>query len=424
MKRILWCVLVIVLAMGCLPAKGFAKDCEFEFYYQKIDRVEQVNNPEPKGWWEKAKAVVKSGLNTVARVWEKEVTRNFLPGEGEKTWYSEKDHNLAYKVSRVKVRNEAHLLELMGAAGDESKLTEGQKALLEVYRHSKSQALKDRLPYSFRSDVKVLLTDTTGFDDEKKYPNIEKDFWPYSSGFAISMNSNHFNYPGGYDTAKSTFIHEFSHSMDHGISEFIKPYGADGSHYTNELTKSRASFVEGWAEFNQMLDSPQDASMRKRLLKVVRVEKEDGKYDDIPIDSPKLSGEDLTHVEGLDALVLYRLSQECQNGREKVFKTFVDTNYPWRSLKTYLKGFVKNNPGDAKKAAAILDEVMVGKLSDAQMKEFLGDSAGVQGYLNARLAAKFPQFAPASSATPIFDFIKILGPVSVIASGTNPFENH
>ena len=110
--------------------------------------------------------------------------------------------------------------------------------------------------------ARMVPTDTTGFDDPKKFPQVENDFWPNSTGRMIQMSSNFFNYWGSDDDAKATFVHEFSHSCDRTVKEFIKPYGKDGRHSCNELTRNRSAFVEGWAEFNEMLDFP---SERRRI---------------------------------------------------------------------------------------------------------------------------------------------------------------
>ena len=96
-----------------------------------------------------------------------------------------------------------------------------------------SQAIADEAKIGYIPTVKVILSDTTGFDDKSKYPNVTKDFWPYSSNLAINMCSNNYNYPGGDKDAASTFVHEFAHCLDATFKEFKNPYGLDGSHYGN-----------------------------------------------------------------------------------------------------------------------------------------------------------------------------------------------
>ncbi len=407
--KAVWRITLLALVLAVLlPTMAAAKECEFEFYYQKIEAVKQINNPNPQGWWEKTKAAVKGAGNWVARQWEKGVTRNFFPGSGEKTWYSEEDPNTAYTVKRVKVSTEAELMAQMGAKA-EYELSDGQKALLEIFRHSKSQAIKDRMQYSFRSKVKVLLTDTTGFEDESKYPNITKDFWPYSSGFAISMNSKRYNYPDGAEDAKSTFVHEFAHTLDLTMQE-MNGYGPDGTHYSNEKTKPRAAFLEGFAEFNQALDDPSEAVRYRNRNKTIMVEKSKGEYDHV--DATKLSGKDLLSVEGINAMIMYRMATEIDGGRDKVFKAFKDSNWPWRSIKQFLHSATKNNPADIEKIALILDSETLGKLSDAEMKNYLGDSDALKAYLAKRKEIKSGTASTTAGTGTL---------VPVTVEGTNPF---
>jgi len=385
----------MVILVGLLtPSAARATESEFEFYYQRIEAVEQINEPKPEGWWEKTKAFVKGVGNAIAGTFEK-VTRTYFPGEGEKRWYSEKDKNLAYKLKRTKVKSEAHLLELMGAkSGDVSKLTDGQKALLAVYRHSQSASVKDRMSVSYRSKIAVMLSDTTGFDDPKKFPQVENDFWPNSTGRMIQMSSNFFNYWGSDDDAKATFVHEFSHSCDRTVKEFIKPYGKDGRHSCSELTHSRTAFVEGWAEFNEMLDFSFERERIQRSIANIRIEQKNGEYKSVPVTDPSISGKDLMNVEGVIANLFYRMATELPGGRAKVFASFKNTNIYWRSTKMMLKDYVQKNPGDAKALAAILNESTLGKLSDKEILSYLGDCPGVREFLTSRNAAKTTTAAP------------------------------
>ncbi len=389
MRRVWMALFAVVLVIGLLkPPAVQATESEFEFYYQRIEAVEQINNPEPKGWWEKTKSFVKGIGNTIAGGFEK-LSRTYFPGEGEKRWYSEKDKTIAYKLQRTKVRDEAHLFELMGVKnGDLSKLTDGQKALLAVYRHSQSQSVKDRMSVSYRSKIAVTLSDTTGFDDASKYPQVENDFWPCSTGRMIQMSSNFFNYYGSDEDAKSTFVHEFSHSCDRTIKEFIKPYGKDGRHSCNELTHPRSAFVEGWAEFNEMLDSKSECDRMKNAVKTVKLENGTGSdgdnYTKVPATDPSLTGRDLMSVEGVVAMVFYRMSSELPDGRTKVFNSFKNTDIYWRTTRSMLKDFTSKNAGDAKALAAILNEETHGKLSDADLIYYLGNGAGVKEFIEAR----------------------------------------
>lgn len=399
-KRIPIAIIVVVILIGLLtPKTAMATESEFEFYYQRIEAVEQINTPKPEGWWEKTKAFVKGVGNAIAGTFEK-VTRSYFPGEGEKRWYSEKDKNIAYKLERTKVKSEAHLLELMGAKnGDVSKLTDGQRALLAVYRHSQSQSVKDRMSVSYRSKIAVMLSDTTGFDDSKKFPQVENDFWPNSTGRMIQMSSNFFNYWGSDDDAKATFVHEFSHSCDRTVKEFIKPYGKDGRHTCSELTHSRTAFVEGWAEFNEMLDFSFERERIQRSIGTIKIEQGNGEYKNVPATDASISGKDLMNVEGVVANLFYRMATELPDGRAKVFASFRNTNIYWRTTQKLLRDFVKKNPADAKALAEILNGETHGKLSDAEMLLYLGNNADVQKFLKTRNTASTVAVSPAGTSS-------------------------
>ncbi len=386
MNRLRIAVLIIGLMLVCTGSVLEAKDTEFEFYYQAIEKVVQINNPNPQGPWETAKSLLKSGINSGLRFWERAFGRSLFTGEGSKRWYSRENSCIAYDVRRVKVRSEAHLLQLMGAE-TESDLSDGQKAMLAVYRHSRSQAINERHQYGYISKVKVILSDTSGFEDQGKYPHVRRDFWPFSQGSLIMMSTNFFSYPGSEDNARSTFVHEYSHSMDRTIKEFISPYGKDGTHYTNELTKPRSAFVEGWAEFNEMLDSEYEVKAMKSSIKNVRIESKTiaGDYQMVSADNPDLSGADLLSVEGINAMILYRLANEVPDGRKKIFETFSKTNWKiFRSLSTFSRDFARRYPEDAAKLAEIIDSESKGRFSETELIEYAGDSAGMRDYLKTR----------------------------------------
>lgn len=419
MQKRLLSLLVLFMVLGfAFTSVEVSADTEFNFYYQRIEKVVQINNPEPKGWWEKTKSFVKSGVNAVKRTWESTVTRNYTLGEGSKRWYSEEDHNIAYDVQRVKVTSEKHLLELMGVK-DESTMTDGQKALLAVYRHSTSQNIKDRMKYSFRKKINVILSDTTGFENPANYPHVEDDFWPYSSGPTIQMSSGRYNWPGSEDTARSTFVHEFAHSYDRTIKEFIKPYGKDGSHFANELTKPRTAFVEGWAQFNEMLDSSDKVRHINNAITFIKIEDKGkaGTYTNVEPDT--LSGKDLLSVEGINAVILHRIATEVPDGKDKVFTAFTSTSWKlFRSLKTITSQLCKKNSDNIAAIARIIDEQTLGKLSDKEFQEFIGSSDAAKEFLKNRGKATEAAVEAAAGATkasgkPVEFQIKI--------DGSNPF---
>ena len=405
--------LVLSFVLLWWPTDAQAKDTEFEFYYQHIEKVIEINNPEPEGWWENAKSFIKKGVNTAKKAWEKNITRRYFPGEGKKTWYSRGDSNLAYEVQRTRVKSEKHLLNLMGANSEED-LSDGQKALLAVYRHSKSEAIKERLPYGYQSKIKVMLSDTTGFDDPNTNPHTRRDFWPYAHGNLIQLSSGRYNFPGSDSDARSTFVHEFAHTMDRTIHEFTHPYGKDGLHYVNEMIKPRSAFSEGWAGFNEMLDSEDEVKSMRRAIKRIKIESksEAGQYEHIDADSADISGKDLLLVEGINANILYRIATEIPNGHDKVLAIFTGTRWKlFRNLKSFSRAFARKYPDDAAKMAEIFDDETHGKLSAVELRHYAGSSAAVEKYIAMRgtpVEAQAPESSTVNrAAAPGENIIKV-----------------
>lgn len=378
---VLFCVLFIVLS----ATPSFARDTEFRFYYQRIEEVIDLSDTDDSdSWWQKTKSFVNRGVNRVKSYVERNITRLHFPGEGEKSWHSREDSDVLYRMKRTRVKSEEHLLQLMGAE-NESELSDGQKAMLAVYRKSSSQAIKDRLPYSRKSHLNIMLSDTTGFENASEYPHVTRDFWPFSHGPLINMSTNGYNYPGSSDRAKSTFLHEFAHSFDPTIPEFINPYGKDGTHYVNEKLGQRMALIEGWAIYNEMLESERRASQVINTVQTIRIESKDeaGKYSFHP--AQELTGEQLMRVEGIIAQAMYRMSNEIEDGRKKVFESFRKTRWNvFRNFSVITRNFAKHNPEDIHTMARILDEITYGGLSDSEMRRFIGRCKVARAYINQR----------------------------------------
>lgn len=363
---------------------------EFVFYYQRIDEVIPVQQGTPGA----AVAAVREHASNVRRVpaadWRKRLLKADLTREGRQDVTSD-DERFRYRVFVTKVRDEAHLLRLMGADADPSVLSDGQRALLAAYRHAKEQALIERMKQGARSRVEVVLTDVNGHNDS----HVLRDFWPYSNGDLIQISSLKFNAPDGEDEARSTFVHECAHSMDRAQAERDAPYGPDGTHYVNEAIKPRAAFMEGWAVFLQMHDSPERASWWPVVCENVKIEGSKGVYQ--TVSATDLDGMTLTRVEGIIGLALLNISK-LPGGMEKLLLTFRATNNTDRTLGDFLKDYVARNPDQAPDVMRIFDDCTRGKLSDDEMKRFLGSGDAVKAFLQARQAAAEAR-AAASSAT-------------------------
>jgi len=382
-------MILLAIHLMCVTMPVLAGDTgTFDFYYQRIEKVVQVAPTEPPAsLWGKVGAFIRDAGNTVARVFEKTVRRNLFPGEGSTRWYSEQDHGLAYQMKRVKVRNERHLLALMGAAdGNEEALNDGQRALLTLYRNSQNQALKDLSAKAPSPRIVVHLTDTTGFEDSKLFPHVTKDFWPESMFLSITMPSKRYAYAHSGEDALSTFVHETGHCTNITIPELVKPYGPDGTHYADEMIKERMAFQEGWSDYQEALFSDSERAYYERCAKRIRIEdpKVAGKYAYFDATDPRIKGLDLFHVEAVNAMTLYRLSQDLPNGREKINAAFFSRNLPWRDMEGLLTRLAATNPADAATIAKVIDDMTVGKLSRSELQALIGDSPAARAYLDAR----------------------------------------
>lgn len=378
--------LLLVSAFCFNGSKAYAEQ-KFVFYYQSIESVEKINEPIEKddSLWTKFKKTVKKGVNTVKRTWENVVTRNLALGEGDKKWYSQEDHNIVYNVKRTKVTTEEELLKAMGAKSEDD-LTDGQKALLAVFRQSKSEAIAAEAKIGYIPKVNIVLSDTTGFDDESKYPHVSKDFWPCSTGLTINMSSNRYNYSGSEKDAASTLVHEFAHCLDATIKEIKNPYGLDGSHYGCEITGKRAAFVEAWAEYNEMIASEDKAKEILERSKLLCEESKTvaGSYT-WDIKEEDCTADQLMRSEAHLAKLLYRMTTETENGKEKVYKAFTSTRWNLlRTMPTLVKKFIKQNPEDTETICRIVDEVFLGKLTDEEFLDYVGKNKETMAYLEKR----------------------------------------
>lgn len=304
----------------------------------------------------------------------------------------------AYKVKTVAVKDEAHLLQLMGAAS-EAELTDLQKGLLESYRFAISRSfddLKERIPGK-SPGVVLDLVDITGYTDTSRYTTIKEDFWPQnsrvykSSGDGFDLHSE-IRISGtdclgyGSDTARSmktTFAHEFGHALDKTFTE-ADAYGPDGSHYINEKIETKASFAEGFANFIMMLFFPEEEPEFRESIKTIKIERKEGGYDEFPIADAKLIGEGFLDVEAVNTLIFTRLAAELPNGQKLVLDSFQKHNQSENRMSKFLQNFISDYPVHAETVAKVLDRETFGRLSDAEMRLILGKSSGVERFISSR----------------------------------------
>lgn len=338
-------------------------------------------------------------------------TRELAPGE---KIVDSLDKGNSYKVRTVQIRDEAHLMQMMGAAS-EAELTDLQRGLLETYRFSSAQGiddLKPRLPGNTAS-INLNLVDITGYTDTTIYKRVKDDFWPQNSRiYRFSDGEYKINSeirisgtdclgygPDAAKAMKSTFAHEFGHSMDLTATQ-AGAYGPDNSHYINEKIETQASFAEGFANFIKMLFFPDEEPGFRESVKTIKIERPEGGYDEFPIADGKLVGEGYLDVEAINTLIFTRLAAELPQGQKLVLDSFQKHNQRENRMSRFLQNFIKDYPMHATTVADILNRETYGRLSDAEIRLILGNNPGVERFIATRSGATVPVVAPPAKNTP------------------------
>ena len=378
MKKYFANLIIVLLMLGFVcfqPNSAFAVDkVEISIYYERIDQVIDLN---------------KTDINSI----------NVEDGYYIK--YSKTD-GYAYKMKRTKVSSEKELLNAMGAKSEKD-LKYGQQCVFEAFKAATSDSLKSRAGASYLPSVELDLYDTSydgtgssnGYktgpsgNDAITTPNIRKDFWPCSTSDKkrIAVSDVRFKYmadqnPSGKDSAYTTVFHEYGHFMDQTTME-KGAYGLDKTHYMNEITKPRAAFMEGWAEYNEMIENESIAEMYIKQTKSLCKESttEAGKYSNI--DPNNASYEDLISAESFNAYFLYLLSKEI--GQDKITSAFVNSrsNYE-RDIRDFIKRLISENPDSTKAILKIVDQVFLGKASEEDISGLVSDEEAANKYLDYR----------------------------------------
>lgn len=309
------------------------------------------------------------------------------------------DGQNAYILRKTAVTSESDLLRALGT--DEGSLSDTQKGLLEAYRFSQTQVIRDFHQYHPKElrEISIDLVDTNGFEDATLYPTARKDFWPNNvryigsgstrSVILISGVSSRGSGPETAEDMKVTFSHEYGHSLDRTRIE-ADGYGPDDSHFKNEVIAEKAAFAEGFAGFFESLLFPAARDRIRRSVEWIRYENTAGNYVTHNARSEDVKGPDLLRVEGVNAMLLYRLAKEVGSGFAKVFAAFSKSNSSDNTMPKFLKTFAELHPADGAILAKILDEETYNKLTDQEIRQILGNGAGVQSYLRQRSGGSAP----------------------------------
>ncbi len=360
--------------------KAFAY--ELEFYYDKVEELLQGN----------ANSSLEDVINGISL------------GSDEVIVRSKVDHNMAYKIKEVKITSEEQLIKEMGEDSYKD-LTNSQKALVCAYRASMQPSVEERKSHAYR-DCKVNLYDTSDFEGNDdldptglKQRIMDTDFWPgsFEKSGNVRMGSAHFRNETNAEEGKSIFIHEYSHTLDK--SSFIDGmYGTDKVHYLDEITTERAAFKEGWAEYNEMLESKDKVKEYEKIARknqVLKVESDTmaGFYlSKDNIKAKDTSAEQLLSNECFMATLLYRIHEKTgynSKGEDKVSAAFYATNNEDNNMSNVIKQFLKDNPEDAKVVYEVIDKTLLGKMTDKEFLDFVGENEDSLAYIENRNKSLF-----------------------------------
>ena len=388
------CFLLVIFALFISTSSILEASQNFEFYYQTIEKVEDIR---AGGFWDNVKGTIGklSGSNYTST--------------GRQKVYSNTDKNLVYTINRVKINSRQELINAIGVP--ESQMTQAQKNLLSAYDAAKTQAVDDLSKLSYRKKVSVVLTDTsdTHLTYKDKAGNshtishgdstLKKDFWSWSSGEVISLSAES-------NASAKTLVHEYAHSVDKPKLE-SGAYGPDGKHYATEMSKPKAAFAEGWAEYNEMIAYKDRADYYKSLKsKKICIEYTAAQAKKLNLDPAQkgktwfqspygssiyvykdakdLTAEQLWNCENYNCNALYEIANGIDNGKEKINSAFLGVRGKSGNIRTLIKELCAKNPNDIAKIGKILDNLTYGKMTNKELQEFIGDSVQAQAYLISR----------------------------------------
>lgn len=344
------------------------------------------------------------GRNPIQPVWFAfeyvEVLKPYKPGdplpEGMTT---RRFRQVTFLAKAEKIHSRSQLLmKFLGPdyARNMNLLTSSQKNILEMFDHSRSQAMANRLSWVGQSGqapnnaLPVIICDTratTGISPDK----LKAEVWPYSSDDKIVVSD-----VPGVPRLGPTLAHEAGHLIQ---KNGHAGYGLMNGHSINEVTNTQTAFVEGWAECNDLLDFPGQYQLWKQILNTSLVKDTSPSTQSIlgGKDSPKVSGNDLLACEGINAMILYDLAKKF--GGKKVFDSFMETDRHGANLGDFLHDFVTRNPGSLNEVISIIDEwtgdKTGGKLPDSEIVWLLGffpPDQTIQAALSKRVRSKlYPQ---------------------------------
>jgi len=227
-----------------------------------------------------------------------------------------------------------------------------QKKCQEVYNLIRKGPLSKKMNerMQVKSAGEISTPDLTVYLVNDSPVSDYKAFWPHAGSDRIVFGANSL-LTGRVPPIDETLVHELTHHIDNTNSPF-PGYGLPPKegHYGNEIYETEdVAFVEGIAEYYQLLENPNSFSEpdEYRRVKEVREAFSAGKTYNFYKKS-ELSSEELWKNEKINALLLYELSKNGKEKAEGIDNIFYATNDGGdRTLKSFLTAYLDTYPEDA-----------------------------------------------------------------------------
>ncbi|HNV68201.1 MAG TPA: hypothetical protein PKO06_00785 [Candidatus Ozemobacteraceae bacterium] len=227
---------------------------------------------------------------------------------------------------------------------------------------------RDLLSYS--SEVARYLNQPLNItiSDRNSVSNSSKS----SDGYHITLFQHARSY-SSEDSKKFIFLHEMGHvamlnSYPGSYNFSGLNYGTDGVHYMDEiLPNHKTAWVEGWANAFAAL---------KNNGKVFSL---DMKSDSIVAFLKVNTFEQMTRNELFIGKLLYDISRTFPSGTDKVYDVLARTG-PHNSLRDFTRAYLSVYPGDQIGLARLLDKLSWGKISQAELLEYVNNGSSTVSY--------------------------------------------
>ena len=244
----------------------------------------------------------------------------------------------------------------------------------------------------------------------------------------VNIGESWRNYPN--ETLYETLAHEAAHTAD-GTCHFPFNYGNDRVHYVSEVTDRRTAWIEGWAQYNGGLFSPNHRAQINDATHTMEQESPDSSKDD-QIYEQLSNPHFMTRLrnEGTVGAILLNIDGNGKY-RNQLMETFRNQNINWRtqSLKdrdivSFTNDYMYSNPEQAKRTLLAIDCATHFRADDERLKKLYGPL--VNEYLKERQELRKKYFENwGKSNFETFELLEneeddeVLEPLALLGESTN-----